>query len=72
MVDSNNKEYDTAAPTTFYIYSSNWEGDLDLTVTTYNLDDARDKSVTIKVDGNPADVKVQRYNFSNEISLTEA
>ena len=72
VVDSNNKEYDTAAPTTFYIYSSNWEGDLDLTVTTYNLDDARDKSVTIKVDGNPADVKVQRYNFSNEISLTEA
>ena len=71
VVDGNNVERDLASPQTFYISSSNWEGDLVLTVSTYNLEEARDKSVTIKVDGDPSMVKISRYNYSRTIIPTE-
>jgi len=70
VVDQNNMEYDLSGPQTFYIGGSRWEGELVLTVTTYNLEEARDKSVTVKIEGDPSSVKISRYNYSEKFTPT--
>lgn len=69
--DENNNELQTGTSGSFQMYSGNWEGAMTIYVEAANLDELRDKSVTIKVDGNPSDVKISR-NGSNEEALTEA
>ena len=71
VVDGNNVERDLSSPQAFYISGSSWEGELVLNVSTYNLDEARDKSVTIKVDGDPSMVKIGRKNYSQTLTPTE-
>lgn len=70
--DDNDNELLSGSQSSYQLYTSSWDGDKTIYVTSANLNDLRDKSVTIKVvDGNPSDVKVSR-NGSGEETLTEA
>lgn len=64
--DDKNNELQTGSSSSFQLYSGNWEGAMTIYVESANLNDLRNKSVTIKVEGTPSDVKVSRQGYNEE------